>query len=68
MTPHSTLRMLFEAEPETPLPFLLHFIEVSHQLINGEQTGGAPTETETGDGTGPTRTDTVEDEDVTDDA
>ncbi len=47
------------------MPFLLHFLEAPYEIINGQQTGGAPTDTETGDGNGPTRKDTVEDEDVT---
>ena len=48
-----------------PFPFLLRFLEVAHPVAS-EQTVGAPTETETGeDGTKPTETDSVEDEDVT---
>jgi hypothetical protein len=51
-------------QPLLPFPFLLHFLEAS-QPNCGEQTGGALTSTETGDGTGPTTTDSVEDEDET---
>jgi hypothetical protein len=53
------------AAQEPAVPFLLHFLEISHERINGQQTGGAPTDTETGDSNGPTRKDTVEDEDIT---
>jgi hypothetical protein len=52
-------------ENDLPFPFLLHFLEASRLIVDGEQTGGAPTETETGDRNGPTKVDTVEDEDVT---
>jgi hypothetical protein len=39
--------------------FLLQFLEVARPVAS-EPTGGAETETETGDGTGPTKKDYVE--------
>lgn len=53
---------------QTPMltPFFLQFLEISCQLAS-EQTGGAATSTETGDGAVPPRTDTEEDEDETGD-
>lgn len=50
-----------ELHPSFPVPFLLRFLETV--CADKEQTGGAKTSTETGDGTGPTTTDSVEDED-----
>jgi len=44
--------------------FLLQFLEVAHPVAS-ELTGGAETETETGDGAVPTRIDSEEDEDET---
>ena len=45
-------------------PFLLLFLEAA-QPTASEETVGAETETETGDGTGPTKMDSVEDVDET---
>lgn len=45
-----------------PMPFLLRFLEAA-AVLDGDQTGGAQTSTQTGDGAGPTTTDSVEDED-----
>jgi len=47
---------------DLPIPFLLRFLE-SVAMVKAEQTGGAQTSTQTGDGTGPTTIDSVEDED-----
>jgi hypothetical protein len=48
---------------DLPIPFLLRFLEESAATLEAEQTGGAQTSTQTGDGTGPTTIDSVEDED-----
>lgn len=45
-----------------PVPFLLRFLETV-PVLDGEQTGGAETSTQTGDGTSPPTIDSVEDED-----
>lgn len=66
MTSVSSLALSQGQKSELLIPFILHFLEAATPIY-GEQTGGAPTSTETGDGNGPTKIDTVEDEDVTDD-
>ncbi len=65
ITPPRSLFTNPDAERSLPYPFLLQFLTFS-PMVNGEQTLGE-TKTETGDGTGPTREDSADDEDETDD-